>query len=131
VNQLVNKYRAGNGCYIFILHELLTFLYLCDIFIFFPHPSMNKLITLHIYHSDVIISNMKLRAALVCTNGARPAKHTHAINRKSSSTGFVLYMIKIVCPVADRFAWWQAAQRSQLIKLAVSRGPRVVVQYIL
>ena len=72
---------------------------------------------------------MKLRAALVCTIGARPSKHTHAINCKSSSTGFLLYMINIVCHVADRFAWWQAAQRSQLIKLAVSRGPRVVVLY--
>jgi len=41
----VNQYSAGNGCYIFILHGLLTFLYLCNIFIFFPHPSMNKVNT--------------------------------------------------------------------------------------
>jgi hypothetical protein len=65
------------------------------------------------------------------TNGARPTKHTHVINSKSSSTGFLLYMIKILCHVADRFAWWQAGQWSQLIKLAVSRGPRVVVLYIM
>jgi len=41
----VNQYSAGNGCYIFILHGLLTFLYLCNMFIFFPHPSMNKVNT--------------------------------------------------------------------------------------
>jgi len=38
----VSQYSAGNEYYIFILHEPLTLEYLCYFFIFFPHPSMNK-----------------------------------------------------------------------------------------
>jgi len=107
-------------------------------------PPWIKLIPLHIYHSDVIISNMKLRAALVCTNGALPTKHTHVICRKASSTGFLLYMIKFIRHVADRFAWWQEARcesgstRCSSVYIAVSirfllafRGGCWVFQFVL